>query len=173
MLRFIWYLHDFPGKVIEVVISGGCTGGSDQKGEVRHGESVCYTTRVGEVSSVWVITDQSLNCQVYMKAYLQKTIHIRMLHFFSQIITTLCSSMVRYVNGRPIVYQGMLLAAMMSALKQQHLSHMHRHWLAMLTSSMPYLGRGLSHTVLSTVNQLCRNLELLSQLYQLGHIMRK
>lgn len=75
---------------------------------------------------------------------------------------------VRYVQSRPIVYQTMLLSAILSALKQQHLCHMHRHWIAMVTSALPYIGRALSYTVVMTVNQLCHNLEMLSQCYEKG-----
>ena len=78
------------------------------------------------------------------------------------------STSVRYLQSRPIVYQGMMLSAILSALKQQHLSHMHRHWIAMVTSSLPYLGRALSHTVVTTVNQLCQSLEMLASCYELG-----
>jgi hypothetical protein len=72
---------------------------------------------------------------------------------------------VRYFNNRPVVYQSMLLTAVLSALKQQHRSHMHRHWIATLTSSLPFLGRSLSHMVVTVVNQICRNMELLSHQY--------
>ncbi|ELU14591.1 hypothetical protein CAPTEDRAFT_134195 [Capitella teleta] len=75
---------------------------------------------------------------------------------------------VRYFNNRPVVYQSMLLTAVLSALKQQHRSHMHRHWIATLTSALPYLGRGLSHMVVTVVNQICRNMELLSHQYDTG-----
>lgn len=78
-------------------------------------------------------------------------------------------SSVRYVHGRPVVYQVMLLSAVLSALKQMHLCHMHRHWIAMVTSALPYMGRALSHMVVSVVNQLCHNLESLSKLLENGH----
>ena len=73
---------------------------------------------------------------------------------------------VRYVQSRPVVYQGMLLSAVLSALKQQHLCHMHRHWVTMVTSALPYMGRALSHVVVTVVNQMCRNIELLALQYQ-------
>ena len=75
-------------------------------------------------------------------------------------------SFVRYVQSRPVVYQGMLLSAVLSALKQQHLCHMHRHWVTMVTSALPYMGRALSHVVVTVVNQMCRNIELLAIRYQ-------
>jgi len=78
-------------------------------------------------------------------------------------------STVRYIQSRPIVYQGMLLSAILSALKQQHLTHMHRHWVTMVTSAMPYMGRALAHTLVPLVNQLCKNIELVSELYELDN----
>ena len=75
-------------------------------------------------------------------------------------------SFERYVQSRPVVYQGMLLSAVLSALKQQHLCHMHRHWVTMVTSALPYMGRALSHVVVTVVNQMCRNIELLALQYQ-------
>ncbi len=75
-------------------------------------------------------------------------------------------SFVRYVPSRPVVYQGMLLSAVLSALKQQRLCHMHRHWVTMVTSALPYMGRALSHVVVTVVNQMCRNIELLAHQYQ-------
>ena len=75
-------------------------------------------------------------------------------------------SFVRYVQSRPVVYQGMLLSAVLSALKQQHLCHMHRHWVTMVTSALPYMGRALGHVVVTVVNQMCRNIELLAIRYQ-------
>ncbi len=77
---------------------------------------------------------------------------------------------VRFLQNKPLVYQGMLLSAVLTALKQQHRCHMHRHWIAMVTSAMPYMWRSLSHTLVNVVNQLCRNVELLSQQYELGTI---
>lgn len=79
---------------------------------------------------------------------------------------------VRYFNNRPVVYQSMLLTAVLSALKQQHRSHMHRHWVATVTSALPFLGRALSSMIVAMVNQLCRNIELLSQQYELGNMYR-
>ena len=81
---------------------------------------------------------------------------------------TISLTNVRFYSSRPVVYQTMLLTAILSALKQQHLSHMHRHWVATLTSSLPYLGRATSHMMVAVVNQLCRNIELLANQYELG-----
>jgi len=79
---------------------------------------------------------------------------------------------VDYQSGRPVVYQPMLLLSIVSMLKQQHMSHMHRHWLALVISATPYLHRALTKVTLATVYQLCRNVELLAQLYELGHVYK-
>ena len=39
---------------------------------------------------------------------------------------SLSLSSVRFIQSRPVVYQSMLLSAVLSALKQQHHCHMHR-----------------------------------------------
>ena len=62
--------------------------------------------------------------------------------------------------------QGILLTAMLSALKQHHNCHIHRHWVSLLTDSLPYLEYGLPKMAIPVVNQLCRNLEVLSVLYK-------
>ncbi|XP_050391433.1 protein dopey-1 isoform X1 [Patella vulgata] len=69
---------------------------------------------------------------------------------------------VHYSAVQPIVQQGMFLSGVLSALKQHHMSHLHRHWIAMVTSSLPYMGKALSRIVIAVVSQLCRNLEILS-----------
>ena len=81
--------------------------------------------------------------------------------------------MARFVAGRPLVYQPVLLIATASALRQQHMCAMHRQWIAFVVSAMPYLGRALAHFVCATAAQICHNLELLAPLYELGHCYRK
>ena len=76
-------------------------------------------------------------------------------------------SSVRYLANKPIVHQSMLLSAVLSSLKQHHMSHMHRHWIAMVTAAMPFMGKALSHVVGTVVQQLCRNIELMASLYEL------
>lgn len=82
-------------------------------------------------------------------------------------------SSIHYLGGVSLVYQPMLLSAIVNMLRQQHMCHMHRHWLMMAISAMPFVGRALTKLVLATVNQVCRNLELLAQLFQLGHIIKR
>ncbi|XP_062580439.1 protein dopey-1-like isoform X4 [Saccostrea cucullata] len=72
---------------------------------------------------------------------------------------------VKFTVGQPVVQQQMLLSCVLSALKQQHMAHMHRHWVAMVTSSLPYMGKSLCSIVLTVTSQLCRNLEILSVQY--------
>ncbi|XP_029636600.1 protein dopey-1 isoform X3 [Octopus sinensis] len=74
-------------------------------------------------------------------------------------------SRVRYNSGRPIVQQGMFLSAVLSALKQSHRAHMHRHWISMVTAALPHMGKAMALVVMNVVSQLCRNLESISSLY--------
>ncbi|ESO88953.1 hypothetical protein LOTGIDRAFT_154021 [Lottia gigantea] len=68
----------------------------------------------------------------------------------------------RYNIALPIIQQGMFLSGVLSALKQHHMSHLHRHWVAMITSALPYMGKATSKVVLCVVSQLCRNIEVLA-----------
>ena len=43
--------------------------------------------------------------------------------------------------------------------------HMHRHWVTMAISALPYVGNALRPLATSIVNQTCRNLELLAVEY--------
>ena len=72
----------------------------------------------------------------------------------------------KFKLGQPIVLQGMFISFVLSALKQQHMCHMHRHWVAMVTSALPFMGNSLTGVVMNIVAQLCRNLETLSGEYQ-------
>ncbi|XP_067674328.1 protein dopey-1-like isoform X1 [Haliotis asinina] len=72
---------------------------------------------------------------------------------------------VHYLASSPIVQQTMFLSGVLSTLKQHHMCHMHRHWVAMVTSALPYMGKALSRVVLCIVSQLCRNLEVIAGEY--------
>lgn len=74
--------------------------------------------------------------------------------------------LLKYLQSQPIVHQKMLMSAVLTALRQQHLCHLHRHWITMVTSALPYMGRALGHIATAVVNQLCINIELLSYLYE-------
>ncbi|XP_070189330.1 protein DOP1A-like isoform X2 [Littorina saxatilis] len=66
---------------------------------------------------------------------------------------------VRFRATEPITQQTMFLSGVLSALKQRHLCHLHRHWVGLVTSALPFMGRSLTQVVLCIVSQLCRNLE--------------
>ncbi|XP_041353922.1 protein dopey-1-like isoform X2 [Gigantopelta aegis] len=69
---------------------------------------------------------------------------------------------VKYTANLPIVQQGMFITGILSALKQQHMCQMHCHWVAMVTSALPYMDKALPRVTLCIVSQLCRNLDMLS-----------
>uniref|UniRef100_A0A2C9KBU5 Uncharacterized protein n=1 Tax=Biomphalaria glabrata TaxID=6526 RepID=A0A2C9KBU5_BIOGL len=69
---------------------------------------------------------------------------------------------VHYNASLPIIQQEMFLSAVWSALKQHHLCHLHRHWVGLVTSALPYMGRAMARTVMCVVLQLCRNLEIIA-----------
>ncbi|XP_059152409.1 protein dopey-1-like [Physella acuta] len=78
--------------------------------------------------------------------------------------THLTSSLlnVHYNPSLPIIQQEMFLSAVWSALKQHHHCHLHRHWIGLVTSALPYMGKAMARTVLCVVLQLCRNLEIIA-----------
>ena len=73
---------------------------------------------------------------------------------------------VRYNQGHLIIQQGMFMSSVLSSLKQFHLCHMHRHWIALVTGALPYMGKHLPGIVISVVSQLCRNLEAVASEYE-------
>ncbi|KAL3881558.1 hypothetical protein ACJMK2_027984, partial [Sinanodonta woodiana] len=73
---------------------------------------------------------------------------------------------LKYAPGQPIVQQSMFISSVISALKQLHMCHMHRHWVALVTSGLLYMGKHLPSIVLSVVWQLCRNLEAVALEYE-------
>ena len=77
---------------------------------------------------------------------------------------------IRFNANRPIVTQSMFLCAILSALKQHHHTDMHRHWLTMVTTSMPYVGRSLASILVPVINQLCKNIEIIAELYELDNL---
>ncbi|XP_071455571.1 protein DOP1 homolog isoform X2 [Hetaerina americana] len=74
---------------------------------------------------------------------------------------------LKYRTGLSIPQQPMFLAAVMNALKLDHMRHLHQHWTSLVTSALPYMGHSLTHVVINVINQLCCNLEKLSQFYKL------
>lgn len=72
----------------------------------------------------------------------------------------------QYVQSQPITAQGMFVSAAARALQPQYGYAMHPHWVALLCSSLPYLGRSLGIIVTPFLNQICRNLDELVKLYE-------
>lgn len=72
----------------------------------------------------------------------------------------------QYVQSQPITAQGMFVSAAARALQPQYGYAMHPHWVSLLCSSLPYLGRSLSIIVAPLISQICRNLDELVKLYE-------
>ncbi|XP_033095946.1 protein dopey-1-like isoform X2 [Anneissia japonica] len=77
-------------------------------------------------------------------------------------------SSLSFLRSERLCCQGMLLTAILCALRQQHICHMHRHWITVVTDALPYLDKGLPKITVPMANQLCRNLELLASLYDIS-----
>ena len=75
------------------------------------------------------------------------------------------NNLLRYHNDHVIPDQPMFLAAVVSALRQEKMRHLHSHWTSLVTSTLPFLGKSLSQTVLEVTVQLSRNLENLAPFY--------
>lgn len=71
----------------------------------------------------------------------------------------------QYVQSHPITAQGMFVSAAARALQPQYGYAMHPHWVSLLCSSLPFLGRSLGIIVAPLINQVCRNLDELVKLY--------
>ncbi|KAF0026532.1 hypothetical protein F2P81_021269 [Scophthalmus maximus] len=72
----------------------------------------------------------------------------------------------QYVQSHPITAQGMFVSAAAMALQPQYGYAMHPHWVSLLCSSLPYLGRSLGIIVAPLISQICRNLDELVNLYE-------
>ncbi|XP_059199122.1 protein dopey-2 [Centropristis striata] len=70
----------------------------------------------------------------------------------------------QYVQNNPITAQGMFVSAAARALQPQYGYAMHPHWVSLLCSSLPYLGRSLGIIVAPLISQICRNLDELVKL---------
>lgn len=71
----------------------------------------------------------------------------------------------QYVQSHPIIAQGMFVSAAARCLQPQYGYAMHPHWVSLLCSSLPYLGRSLGIIVAPLINQMCKNLDELVKLY--------
>uniref|UniRef100_A0A3B3D9J2 DOP1 leucine zipper like protein B n=1 Tax=Oryzias melastigma TaxID=30732 RepID=A0A3B3D9J2_ORYME len=72
----------------------------------------------------------------------------------------------QYVHSHPITAQGMFVSAAARALQPQYGYAMHPHWVSLLCSSLPYLGRSLGIIVTPFISQVCRNLDDLVKLHE-------
>ncbi|XP_018558613.1 protein dopey-2 isoform X3 [Lates calcarifer] len=72
----------------------------------------------------------------------------------------------QYVQSHPITAQGMFVSAAARALQPQYGYAMHPHWVSLLCSSLPYLGRSFGIIVAPLISQICRNLDDLVKLYE-------
>uniref|UniRef100_A0A665U2D3 Uncharacterized protein n=1 Tax=Echeneis naucrates TaxID=173247 RepID=A0A665U2D3_ECHNA len=72
----------------------------------------------------------------------------------------------QYVQSHPITAQGMFVSAAARSLQPQYGYAMHPHWVSLLCSSLPYLGRSLGIIVAPLISQICKNLDELVKLYE-------
>ncbi|XP_042349947.1 protein dopey-2 [Plectropomus leopardus] len=70
----------------------------------------------------------------------------------------------QYVQSHPITAQGMFVSAAARALQPQYGYGMHPHWVSLLCTCLPYLGRSLGIIVTPLIGQICRNLDELVKL---------
>ncbi|KAH8337030.1 hypothetical protein KR059_012144 [Drosophila kikkawai] len=71
---------------------------------------------------------------------------------------------VKYLPNCLISQQPMFLAAVLGALQQERLRHLHRNWTDLVTSSLNCFSFGsLTNIVISVVHQLCSNLDRLAK----------
>lgn len=76
----------------------------------------------------------------------------------------LSGNALKYVPGAPITQQPIFIASILSALKLDHMRHLHQFWTTLVTSSLPFMG-SLTHIVMPVVHQLCCNIENLASYY--------
>jgi len=74
------------------------------------------------------------------------------------------STVMKYNPDHPFSEQPMFLAAVLSALRQQHLRDLHHHWTNLVISCLPFLGTALTQVVSSVSAQIWSNLEDLASL---------
>ncbi|KAM6979247.1 protein DOP1B isoform 1-T1 [Tautogolabrus adspersus] len=72
----------------------------------------------------------------------------------------------QYVQSHPITAQGMFVSAAARSLQPQYGYAMHPHWVSLLVSCLPYLGRSLGIIVAPLISQICKNLDELVKLYE-------
>ncbi|XP_011499422.1 PREDICTED: protein dopey-1 homolog [Ceratosolen solmsi marchali] len=83
----------------------------------------------------------------------------------SRAIDNLSGNTLKYIAGAPIPQQSMFLASILSALKLEHMRHLHQYWTTLVTSSLPFMASSLTQIVTSVIHQLCCNIEQLASYY--------
>nr|CAD7456244.1 unnamed protein product [Timema tahoe] len=73
---------------------------------------------------------------------------------------------LKFNAGLNIPQQPMFLAAILSALRQEHMKPLHQHWTTLVASSLPFMDLSLPHVVLHVIKQLCVNVEKLAAFYR-------
>ncbi|XP_071800517.1 protein DOP1A-like isoform X4 [Asterias amurensis] len=77
-------------------------------------------------------------------------------------------SSMGFVRSERFGSQSIFIRAVLSALQQYQICHMHRHWVSVVTEALPHLERGLPKLAIPVSKQLCKNLEQLTILYTPG-----
>uniref|UniRef100_A0ABD2XAC5 Dopey N-terminal domain-containing protein n=3 Tax=Trichogramma kaykai TaxID=54128 RepID=A0ABD2XAC5_9HYME len=83
----------------------------------------------------------------------------------SASMPSLTGQNLKYVPGAPIPQQPMFITSILSALKLEHMRHIHQYWMTLVTSSLPFMAASLTTIVTSTMHQLCCNIEQLASYY--------
>ncbi|XP_058800674.1 protein dopey-1 isoform X2 [Phymastichus coffea] len=78
---------------------------------------------------------------------------------------SLTGNTLKYISGAPIPQQPMFVASILSALKLEHMRHLHQYWTTLVTSSLPFMGSSLTQIVMPVIHQLCHNIEQLASYY--------
>ncbi|XP_036396715.1 protein dopey-2-like [Megalops cyprinoides] len=74
--------------------------------------------------------------------------------------------MLQYAQAQPIPWQGMFVSAAARALQPRYGFATHPPWVALLSASLPYLGRSLGVIVTPVIAQICKNLDDLVKQYE-------
>ncbi|XP_037956792.1 protein dopey-1 homolog [Teleopsis dalmanni] len=82
----------------------------------------------------------------------------------SSIISDTSATACKYLPNSLINQQPMFLAAVLNALQNNHMRHLHRNWTDLITSSLNCFSFGsLTNIVISVLHQLCNNLDHISK----------
>lgn len=70
----------------------------------------------------------------------------------------------RYITGKPLAEQGMLLSAVLHGLRHDEYD-MHNEWLQFVITCLSHMGMGLRTWIVPVAEQLCRSLERMATVY--------